>query len=122
MSPCALWGGTISLDGYGRIFDDGRVRQAHRTLWERANGAIPRGLCICHRCDVKACVNLDHLFLGTHTDNMRDMLTKRRGWNQKKETCKRGHVFDKIDCRGRRQCRTCANEARMRRYYARKAA
>ena len=69
---CWLWLGFISPDGYG-------TRLAHRRAWELARGPIPDGMLVCHRCDVRHCVNPDHLFLGTHLDNMRDMIRKGRG-------------------------------------------
>ena len=55
----------------------GRNRLGHRLSWEDANGAIPSGLMVLHRCDNPPCVRPDHLFLGTNTDNMQD--AKRKG-------------------------------------------
>lgn len=71
--------GTINkVNGYGYLGVDDRPRLAHRLTWAIANGPIPRGLEVLHRCDVRHCVNPDHLFVGTQLDNMRDMHNKGR--------------------------------------------
>lgn len=81
---CWLWVGALSdaigsgKDGYGRVYLGGRVQRAHRYAWILFRGPIPDGVEVCHRCDVTWCVNPGHLFLGTHTDNMRDAKGKGR--------------------------------------------
>jgi hypothetical protein len=82
---CWLWGASVTTDGYGRV-NMGRTQiGAHRASYERHKGAIPEGMFVCHTCDVPSCVNPEHLFLGTSTDNLRDASRKgrmRRGEGQ----------------------------------------
>lgn len=70
--------GNPQRGGYGQIHVDGRMRAAHRVAWELANGPIPEGMVVCHRCDNPPCIRLDHLFLGTMADNNRDRDEKGR--------------------------------------------
>ncbi len=73
-SGCVLWGKTFFENGYGRYKD----KRAHRVSWELTNGVIPNNLLVLHRCDVRNCINPNHLFLGTQYDNMQDMIKKGR--------------------------------------------
>lgn len=75
---CVLWMGTTISDGYGMISVGRTMKLAHRVAYELANGPIPDGLWVLHRCDIPSCINPDHLFLGTHTDNVADMVQKGR--------------------------------------------
>ena len=78
-SDCWLWTGGKVGKGYGIAHDQGKHRLIHRAMWERANGAIPDGMFVLHRCDVPSCVNPAHLFLGSILDNNRDREAKGRG-------------------------------------------
>lgn len=75
---CHEWTGSLYDKGYGRICYGGRAHRAHRTSWVLANGPIPPGMNVCHKCDNPKCHNIAHLFLGTQADNIADMMTKGR--------------------------------------------
>lgn len=80
LGPCWVWTAGLTGDGYG-AFGWGpkcRTGRAHRFAWEIANGSIPKGLCVLHRCDNPKCVRADHLFVGTSADNTRDRHAKGR--------------------------------------------
>lgn len=74
MFECWLWRASTNDLGYG-LFGP---RRAHRASYEFFYGEIPKGMSVLHRCDVRNCVNPEHLFLGTQADNVRDMMQKKR--------------------------------------------
>lgn len=87
-TPCWIWTASRYPSGYGvmriKINGEWKSRAAHRLHFEHHNGAIPgnvpgsRGWLVCHRCDVRHCVNPEHLFLGSNRDNAQDMSRKGR--------------------------------------------
>lgn len=77
---CWEWVGQTNRNGYGVLWvlEEGKQRLAHRISWTINVGPIPNGICVLHRCDNPRCVNPEHLFLGTQTDNLDDCTSKGR--------------------------------------------
>lgn len=96
-STCWVWEGARvsgAKKGYGVVSFKGKPHLSHRVSWILFVGPVPNGLCVCHSCDVKDCVNPKHLFLGTHTDNMRDMESKGRSIHPKGSAHGRAKLTD----------------------------
>lgn len=81
-NDCWIWQGPVSTNGYGNIHFQRKTVSAHKFSYERFIGPVPAGMKICHRCDTPLCVNPEHFFLGTHRQNMDDMLAKGRKRNK----------------------------------------
>lgn len=117
---CWVWTASVTGKGYGKISIAWKMLQAHRVAFEWFHGPVPSGLYVCHRCDHRRCVNPEHLFVGTHRDNVDDMLRKGRASGQDHPydpsiECKRGHPVggtSYIDRNGRRICRPCRQAKR----------
>jgi hypothetical protein len=96
---CWLWQGAVDGHGYGSIgLSEPRrtIGKAHRVSWELANGPIPPGLGVLHKCDTPLCVNPAHLFLGTNTENTADKTFKGRAARKiNTETAKQIFVIQK---------------------------
>lgn len=75
---CWLWTAAKNHNGYGQFNNGVSNCRPHRWLWEREIGPIPNGTLLLHRCDNRACVNPNHLWLGTAQDNTDDMIVKGR--------------------------------------------
>lgn len=75
---CLEWMGNLTKDGYGRICIDYKIKLVHRLIYELKNGPIQDNLYVLHKCDNRKCCSINHLFLGTPDDNMKDKVNKNR--------------------------------------------
>lgn len=123
-SGCCLWTASCDSGGYGRLYVKGTVIRATRASWIANRGPIPEGMSVCHKCDTPQCVNPDHLFLGSHKENMEDMVRKGRSAGPaKKPCCKHSHpltgrnlyLIRRKTGRTVRDCRACRVKAGERR-------
>ena len=123
---CWIWKGFGMGNGYGGFHVGGRtVRKmvpAHRASYELHKGAIPEGMHVMHQCDVRRCVNPEHLKLGTRSDNMQDAARKGRVCTigqSRKTHCVNGHELTPdntyVNKFGHRRCHICRRAASRRR-------
>lgn len=117
-SHCWLWpvppSAKTNGDGYGYFYarEFGVARFAHRVSYELFNGPIPAGKIICHKCDNPPCVNPKHLYAGTHADNSRDKIERKRYHTANRTHCMRGHEMTDANTyvqkkTGWKRCKAC---------------
>lgn len=122
---CWGWVGKRDTFGYGVItlYDGAPRTSAHRVSWMIHYGIIPESMFVFHKCDNPPCSNPEHLFIGTHIDNMRDAVQKGRHrtppnkWVNQTH-CVNGHLFDERNTymyKCHRFCRKCRAAAEARR-------
>ena len=112
---CWLWTSTLNSRGYARISIRNKMVLAHRWIWMRWNGPIPDDLVVDHLCEVKRCVNPDHMQLLTSQENIRRSCPL-------KTHCPRGHELDIVGfyldrSNGARKCKVCHLERTNARYH-----
>ncbi len=124
-SGCWIWLGPIAGNGHGVTRNEkGRVTGAHRLFFERTNGKLSAAVNVLHKCDVKTCVNPEHLYAGTQVENVKDTVRRGQHFWAKQTTCLKGHplsgdnLYLRPDGRGR-ECKACGLE-RIRKYLEKK--
>lgn len=112
IAGCWLWTGAVS-GGYGSVKINRRTFKASRISYSMYNGFLYGDEQVLHKCDVKLCVNPEHLYMGSHSDNMKDACNRNLmvNRNSEKTHCKNGHEFTLDNTyvypSGARECKIC---------------
>ena len=119
VDDCWLWSGASLRDGRGTFWVRPRQVVATRAAWFLAHGDWPpNGVFVCHSCDVPACVNPKHLWLGTNRENGLDASAKKRLQGQRRNVCRLGHPLIQRQATARtsaqRRCLVCAADSRQK--------
>ena len=127
-NACWPWIGSRTTDGYGHMGFKGQLYRTHRLAYECANGPIPNGMVLMHRCDNPPCCNPAHLVVGTQQENARDVVLKGYHPCSLKTHCPSGHPYSPDNTAVRRKgtsnpyraCKECErtrNRLRWRRLH-----
>ncbi len=116
---CLIWNGHVNDWGYAESSYKRKTVRVHRVIYEITHGPIPEGMVVCHSCDTPACINIDHLWLGSVKDNKHDEMRKGRNFYLKKTHCPRGHSYAEFGVqwagKSHRHCSICLRaRARLR--------
>jgi len=111
---CLIIDGYKNKDGYGRISFKNKLYDAHVAAYEAWHGHRKKGMHVCHKpiiCHTPACINPEHLYLGTPSQNRFDTVLDKTNVNKNKTHCSQGHEFNEINTRinnkGNRSCKAC---------------
>lgn len=120
-NDCSIWQGCVQMSGrhrqlpYPSIGHNKKGWRGHRLVYTLVYGEIPIDMHVCHKCDNTLCLNPQHLFVGTRSDNMQDKLSKKRDHNQRKTHCPKGHEYSLENTYnhpdGSRKCHACMKAA-----------
>lgn len=122
VGACLEWTGYRDLAGYGNFSIAGKTFYSHRAAWALFRGKTPEGASVLHKCDNRACVDLEHLYLGDQKQNVKDATDRGRSRQYKLKTrthCPVGHEFSPENTYlfgGGRYCKSCRS-AYSRAYY-----
>jgi len=93
---CWNWNASVDTNGRGRIAYNSKLVGSHRVAYTFMCGKIPEGMFVCHTCDNPLCCNPNHLFIGTHDDNMQDMVNKNRSHHNGEKSSKAKLTLEEV--------------------------